>query len=376
MLLASFSLLTGCQEKELLSPSIDNKEYVSFPTDNGALVIPLENGILHFPDVSTYLRVEDAVSSNEDRQISDEQLDEIEFNTSFHSMRRHLNSKLAPYLYGDMPFDELSSVVNENEGLLYMHEDLPFNVFADRTQRALLNKQGAVIIENDMIIYRKDREIHLPSTFEVDFENLPLESDPEKGIIVLKATYNQVGSQPKSMICTRPSGQPDQIQRFSEGPEVDRKKVTSLGGVRVGKKLVRNQGGFQSGVEWQFWYRYYSEQKSWARARWGNNWRQGTSAITTLKFTFGVGITSNSGGSRGSGRGWTQSNVRTITTNWNPYNVNFFTTPVSPGDANLIYDYDLRYVTSGVRDDNDNSERSFTFSCCPWTCENSGYDDI
>jgi hypothetical protein len=113
-LLASFSLLTGCQEKELLSPSIENKEYVSFPTDNSAIVIPVENGILHFPDVSTYLKVEDAVSSNEDRHISDEQLDKVELNTSFHSMRRYVNSKLAPYLYGDMPFDELLSVVSEN----------------------------------------------------------------------------------------------------------------------------------------------------------------------------------------------------------------------------------------------------------------------
>lgn len=359
-----------------MTPSIENKEYVSFSTDNGTIVIPVENGILHFPDVSTYLKVEDAVSSNEDRQISDEQLDKLEFNTSFYSMRRYVNSKLAPYLYGDMSFDELLTVVSENKGLLYMHEDLPFNVFADRTQRALLNKQGAIIIENDKIIYRKDREIHLPLNFEIDFENLPLESNPEKGVIVVEANYDQLSPQTKSMLCTRPSARPDQIQRFSEGPEINRKKVTSLGGVRVGKILIRNQGGFQSPSAWRYWYRYYSEQKSWARSRFGSRWRQGTSAITTLKFTFGVGIISNSGGSAGSGMGWTQSNVRTIITNWNPYNANTFITAFAPGDADLIYDYDLRYVTSGVRDDNDLSSRSFTFSCCPWTCEDSGYDDI
>jgi hypothetical protein len=368
--------MASCHDEDAISPALESEDVVSFSTSNGKVDIPIVDGTLHFPDVATFVLVEDAVSSTEERQITEQQLDAIEAGTSFLSLRRYLISKIDPYLYGSLPYEALRAIVAEHYYSLYLEDELPLNVFADRTQRALLNKDGVVVVGNDKVIHRRDMEIHLPLNFDIDFANLPTVTNEELGIVVLgnEETDNSIGRS----FCTRPAGgEPNALQRFAQGPEINEKRVTTLGGVRAAKILRRSNGGFGLPESWEYYYRYYSEHRSWARAAWGNHWRQGTRAKTRLRFKLGLGIETQSGGSATSGTGWVSDPdelIRTITTSWNPYNIGtFIINYYATGARATIYDYDLTYLTSGVRNENDQSNRSFVFACCPWTCAELGY---
>ncbi|PHI20364.1 hypothetical protein CEQ90_07850 [Lewinellaceae bacterium SD302] len=352
-------------------PPAEKTEVVSFEILNDKIDIPVVDGILHFPDLDTYLATEEAVTSTEHRRVSEEQLDQIEKKSSFVSLRRSLNELLVPYHDGSINYEALRVIVTENSEWLYLDNELPFFKLADRTQRALLNERGTVVIGNDKIVYRPDREIHYLSSIQVDYLNLPIETDEEAGVIVINYNSLQLGS--GRSICSRPSGQPNAIQRFAESVEISDHKVTTLGGVRVGVKLLFDQVTGQP-TNYQYWYRAHCEQRSWARASIGNNWRQGTRAKTDMTFTFGWGIQSQIANATG-GTGWSSNNVRTITSTTNPYNTTYFYMSFyQSGALDAIYDYDAEYITSGVR--SDEFSGMFVFACCPYTCSSLGYNDF
>ena len=344
-------------------------ETIKYQTLSGEVSIPVIDGTLNFPDFETYLNVEDAVSSTETSFVSESDLDALEMHTSFESLRKMLNDLTDEYLHGDLPVDDMIDVVEKNSMWIYWRDGAPTFTLADRTLRTLLDVNGTIVIGEQRVIYRPDRAIYVPVALEVNFNRLPTQTDSTAKIFVFKEWYSEsISEEAAKADCAAPTN-----FRSGTGPELNRRRVTTLAGIRTNRSLVTINGFPDS---WRFSYRVFGEHKSWNRASFGNYWRQGSTSTTRLQFTQAVGVRSQLEGTAGGGQGWTQTNVRTINVSWNPYgNGAFFV--ASFFEANIVQAIDnfvLRYVTSAAKDHQ--NPGSFTFGCCPWDCSDRSYTNF
>jgi hypothetical protein len=95
-----------------------------------------------------------------------------------------------------------------------------------------------------------------------------------------------------------------------------------------------------------------------------------------MKFTLGLGILTELEGNDRSGTGWPSSSlVRNIDVGWTPFGVGGSVNYYAAGALSSILDFDLEYLTSGVRNNDPNSPY-FVWACCPWTCEENDWSTL